>query len=42
MVDYNIVKNCKICMKRFVVKKVEAKRYFCDACQSKMRKDVKK
>jgi len=36
MVDYNIVKYCRLCKKRFVVPKGESKKNFCDVCQIKM------
>ena len=32
MVDYNIVKHCKMCGIRFVVPKAEAKKWYCDKC----------
>ena len=37
MVEYNIVKFCRLCKKRFVVSKREAKKYYCDDCQSKFK-----
>jgi rRNA maturation endonuclease Nob1 len=37
MADYNIVKHCRWCRKRFVVNKTEAKKNFCDNCQSKVK-----
>lgn len=42
MVDYKIIKYCKACKIRFVVMKGEAKRYYCDKCQLKINKEVKK
>jgi len=33
MVEYNVVKYCRMCKKRFLVGKSEAKKNFCDACQ---------
>jgi len=35
MVDYKIVKYCKMCKKRFVVNKGEQRKYYCDICQKK-------
>jgi len=35
MVEYNIVKHCGLCKKRFVVNKSESKNNFCNDCQSK-------
>ena len=35
MVEYKIVKFCRICRKRFVVQKGESKRNCCDDCQPK-------
>ena len=42
MVDYNIVKHCRYCRKRYVVPKCESKKNYCDDCQAKMDKEVKK
>ena len=36
MADYNIVKYCRLCKKRFVVGKSEAKKNYCDVCQLKV------
>jgi hypothetical protein len=33
MVEYNVVKYCRMCKKRFLVGKSEARKNFCDACQ---------
>jgi len=33
MVEYNIIKNCRLCRVRFVVKRVESKKIFCDKCE---------
>lgn len=35
MVDYKIVKYCRMCKKRFVVRKGESKINYCEECQSK-------
>jgi hypothetical protein len=35
MIDYKIVKYCRLCKKRFVVNKGESKQNYCDECQSK-------
>ena len=35
MVDYKIVKYCRLCKTRFVIPKSEAKKNYCDACQVK-------
>jgi len=40
MVDYNIVKHCRICKTRFVVNKKEAMKNYCDNCQSKVKYDT--
>jgi hypothetical protein len=42
MVDYNIVKYCRWCRVRFVVPKKDAKKYYCNKCQKKVDKEVKK
>ena len=39
MVDYNIVKHCRMCRKRYVVNKSEAKKNYCDACQLRINKE---
>lgn len=39
MVDYNIIKFCRLCRKRFVVNKKEAKKNYCDECLVKIKKD---
>lgn len=36
MVDYKIVKFCRLCKVRFVVPKSESKKNYCDICQKKM------
>ena len=36
MVDYKIVKFCRLCKVRYVVPKSESKKNYCDACQIKM------
>jgi len=36
MVDYKIVKHCRLCRKRFVVNKGESKRIYCDECKLKI------
>ncbi|MBN1377025.1 hypothetical protein JW949_01685 [Candidatus Woesearchaeota archaeon] len=38
MVNYNIVKYCRLCKKRFVVKKEESKKKYCNNCQLKIDK----
>ena len=38
MVEYNIVKHCGLCKTRFVVKKAQARRYLCTACEVKQSK----
>jgi len=38
MIDYKIIKNCRICRERFVVHKGEAKRIYCDKCEAKQKK----
>ena len=36
MVDYNIIKYCRLCKIRFVVNKSESKNNYCDDCQKKL------
>jgi len=38
MVEYTIVKYCKMCRKRFLVNRGESKRYYCNDCESKANK----
>ncbi len=38
MIDYKIVKFCRLCRKRFVVHKIDAKKNYCDDCQPKIGK----
>ncbi len=38
MVDYNIVKFCRACRKRFVVNKGENGKHYCDKCQKAFKK----
>ncbi|MFH0867916.1 MAG: hypothetical protein V1831_01265 [Candidatus Woesearchaeota archaeon] len=40
MVDYNIVKYCRSCRTRYVIRKGEYKNY-CDDCQLKINKEQK-
>ena len=35
MVEYNIVKYCNYCKKRFVVGKGDKRKVYCDNCQKK-------
>ena len=39
MVDYKIIKYCRLCRKRFVVNKGESKKNYCDDCQLKIDKE---
>ena len=39
MVDYRIVKFCRMCKVRYVVDKSESKKNYCDKCQKKMDKE---
>jgi hypothetical protein len=39
MVDYKIVKYCRLCRERFVVHKGEAKRLYCDRCEKRIAKE---
>ncbi|MFH1505638.1 MAG: hypothetical protein ABIE94_01465 [archaeon] len=32
MVEYKIVKHCRLCKERFVVQKGESKKNYCDKC----------
>jgi hypothetical protein len=41
MVEYNIVKFCRLCRARYVVKKKEANKNYCDSCQKKVNKVYK-
>jgi len=36
MVEYNIIKYCRICKKRFIVNRGESKIVFCPNCQIKV------
>ncbi len=36
MVEYKIVKFCRLCNARFVVEKGQRRRIYCDACQKKI------
>ena len=42
MIDYKIVKFCKWCRDRFLVKKGESTIYLCPKCSKKNNKEVKK
>lgn len=42
MVEYNIVKHCGLCKKRYVINRKDAKKNYCDDCQIKINKGVKK
>jgi len=33
MVEYNLIKNCRLCRARFVVGRSESKRIFCSKCE---------
>lgn len=35
MVEYKIIKFCRMCRKRFVVDRTESKKIYCDDCQVK-------
>ncbi len=39
MVDYNIVKHCRACKKRFVVSKKNSGKNYCSKCQKEFNKD---
>lgn len=41
MINYKIVKHCRLCRVRFVVFKAESKKIYCDACQVKVNKGYK-
>ncbi len=41
MVDYNIVKHCGLCKVRFVVKKAEIRKHYCNVCQKKISESKK-
>jgi hypothetical protein len=36
MIDYKIIKYCRFCKKKFIVRKGESKRIYCDECQEKI------
>jgi len=38
MVDYKIVKYCRLCRKRYVISKGEFKKVYCDECLPKIMK----
>lgn len=38
MVEYNLVKECGLCKKKFTVPKKEFKRIYCKECQAKVNK----
>jgi len=38
MVDYKIVKYCRLCKKRFVVSKKDAKTNYCEDCLKRIQK----
>lgn len=40
MVDYNIVKYCKLCKKRFVLRKGDVNKNYCDTCQQKIDNEI--
>jgi len=40
MINYNIVKYCGLCRKRFVVGKDQARKRFCNKCQLKINKEM--
>lgn len=42
MVEYNLVKFCRLCKKRFVVKRADAKKNYCDSCQKKYEDEKEK
>ena len=37
MVDYNLVKDCLICRKKFTVPKKDFKRVYCSVCQKRIK-----
>ncbi|MDD5086968.1 MAG: hypothetical protein PHV16_04410 [Candidatus Nanoarchaeia archaeon] len=42
MVEYRIVKYCRLCKKRFLVNKGESKKNYCDECQLRLEKEREK
>lgn len=42
MIDYKIIKFCRTCKKRFVVHKAESKKNYCDDCQLKFNKTLRR
>jgi len=42
MIDYKIIKHCRVCRTRFVVNKGQSKKNYCDACQKKFDAENKK
>jgi len=39
MVDYRIVKHCRLCRKRFLVNKGESKLIYCPPCQERVTRE---
>ena len=35
MINYKMVKFCRLCKSRFVVSKGESKKYYCEKCENK-------
>jgi hypothetical protein len=42
MVEYRIVKYCRLCKKRFVVPKAKAKVVYCEHCQERIEQSEQK
>lgn len=42
MVEYRIVKYCRFCKKRMLLEKGDTKKYYCDKCQARIKKDMEK
>lgn len=36
MTEYNIVKYCRLCRKRYVVGKADARKNYCDKCKARI------
>lgn len=42
MAEYRIVKYCRFCKKRMLLEKWDTKKNYCDECQARISRDMKK
>ncbi|MBU1975777.1 MAG: hypothetical protein KKG59_05220 [Nanoarchaeota archaeon] len=42
MIDYRIIKHCRLCKIRFVVNKDQSKKNYCDKCEKITKRRMKK